>query len=109
MKDILNAVIVAALALVLMRGVGGQMSDGTAVREAYLSQYREELKPAARDFAMRLRSKEFKDSLSAVKALSDGFAAARVRASKSVDERVKELCEAGDVEAAAVFAEEFGK
>lgn len=112
MKIILNAVLVAALALIVLRGVGGQLgqSGGAAVREQYILAYREELKKAAGDFAIRLESKEFKDSFSAVQAWSKMAAAAGKKASADVaDPAVAKVCEAESLEDAVRWAEEFSK
>lgn len=116
MKTVLNAVLVAALAMVCLRGFGvtlGESADGgAAVRKAYLAAYDVELKKAAGDFHVRMRSGEFngKGSLAVVQAWAKVAAAAGKKASADVtDPVVAEVAAWEDFEKQCAWVEEFSK
>jgi hypothetical protein len=122
MKTAANVFLVLVLALAAMVAVGQRFlpapdgavvitttDGGAATREKYLSAYRAELRKAARDFAVRVRAEEFKDSLSAVKAWSEMAKAAGKEASRGVDARVAELCKAESLEEQVAWIEDFAR
>ncbi len=115
MKTLLNALLIAA-AIGLIVGPfrssppdQGGIASGSATRRKYLEDYDAGLRQAAKDFAVRLRSKEFDDSFSAVQAWSKMAAAAGKEASKSVDSQVAKVCELDDLDAQVRWVEEFSK
>ena len=120
MKTTLNAVLIAALAFVVLRGVGEQLGpappeilatdSGLVAREKYLAIYRAGMRQAARDFAVRIESGEFApdDSLAMVTAWAEAMRAAGKGASAGVDRRMTLLAK-DDPHAWAAWARAFAE
>lgn len=120
MKTTLNAVLIAVLALVVLRGVGRQLGpapteivatdSGLIAREKYLAMYRAGMRQAARDLAVRIESGEFskEDSLGMVTAWAEAMRGAGKAASVGVDRRMTLLAK-DDPHAWAEWARAFSE
>lgn len=115
MKTFVNALLVAAAIWLVVSPFKagppdkGIIANGSATRRKYLEEYDTGLRQAAKDFAVRLKSNEFKDSFSAVQAWSKMAAAVGKEASKGVDAQVAKVCELDDLAAQVRWVEEFAK
>ena len=121
MKTTLNALLIATLALIVLRGIGEQLAppsppeilatdDGSATREKYLAIYRAGMRQAASDFAVRVESGEFApdDSLALVTAWAEAMRSAGKAASIGVDRRMA-LLASENPQAWAHWAQEFAE
>lgn len=121
MKTAVNVFLVLVLAGAGLAAVAGvrlpgpspveilSTDSGSLTRSKYLAAYDAELRKAARDFAIRVRAEEFKDSMSAVKAWSEMARAAGKEASRGVDARVAELCKADSLDLQVAWIEDFAR